>query len=49
MVKGNLVGQQYTLSDIASQFGGHIVGDGTISITRVSSLNHAKTRRYLLY
>ena len=42
MVKGNLVSQQYTLSDIASQLGGQVVGDGIISIARVASLSHAK-------
>lgn len=42
MVKGNLVSQQYVLSDIAKQLGGHVVGDGTVSIARVASLSHAK-------
>ncbi|HPH05775.1 MAG TPA: UDP-3-O-(3-hydroxymyristoyl)glucosamine N-acyltransferase [Methylotenera sp.] len=34
--------QEYTLSDIALELGGRIVGDGTVSIARVASLSHAK-------
>lgn len=43
MHKGNLVSQQkYSLSDIALQLGGSVIGDDTVKIERVASLNRAK-------
>lgn len=36
------MGQQFTLSEIASRLGGQVIGDGSLIIARVASLSQAK-------